>query len=99
MSNTFVSGVVDGGNDPWWGQTKDYEIGIFCFFAKCGVLRSKSKDWLDWSQNNLSKRNIYLWAIALMSLYHKKLSQRVCLVQNRYHVTCSQHKIAEKFLS
>ena len=29
MSNTFVSGVVDGGNDPWWGQTKDYEIGIF----------------------------------------------------------------------
>ena len=26
MSNTFVSGVVDGGNDPWWGQTKDYEI-------------------------------------------------------------------------
>jgi hypothetical protein len=99
MSNTFVSGVVDGGNDPWWGQTKDYEIGIFCFSAKCGALRSKSKDWLDWSQNNLSKRNVYLWAIASMSLYHKNLSQRVCLVQNRYHVTCSQHNIAEKFIS
>jgi hypothetical protein len=40
MSNTFVSGVVDGGNDPWWGQTKDYEIGIFCFFAKCGAKNS-----------------------------------------------------------
>jgi hypothetical protein len=26
--------VVDGGFEPWSGQTKDYKIGNCCFFAK-----------------------------------------------------------------
>jgi len=28
------------------GQTKDYKIGICCFFAKHATLRRRSKDWL-----------------------------------------------------
>ena len=37
------------------GQTKDYDIGICCFSAKHAALRSKSKDWLDRNQNNVSE--------------------------------------------
>ena len=37
------------------GQTKDYNIGICCFFAKHTTLRTKSKDWLAWNQDNLSE--------------------------------------------
>jgi hypothetical protein len=37
------------------GQTKDYEIGICCFFAKHAALRRKSKDWLARNQNNVSE--------------------------------------------
>jgi hypothetical protein len=37
------------------GQTKDYKIGICCFFAKYAALRSMSKDWLARNQNNVSE--------------------------------------------
>ena len=37
------------------GQTKDYKIGICCFFAKHAALRSKNKDWLSWNQHKLSE--------------------------------------------
>jgi hypothetical protein len=37
------------------GQTKDYKIGIYCFFAKHAVLRKKSKDWLVLNQDNVSE--------------------------------------------
>jgi len=35
-------------------QTKDNKIGIGCFSAKNAALRSKSKDWLAWNQDNVS---------------------------------------------
>ena len=39
------------------GQTKDYTIGMCCFFAKHVVLRSKiRKDWLACNQDNMSER-------------------------------------------
>ena len=41
--------------EPRSGQTKDYKIGICCFFAKHAALRSKSKDWLARNQNNVSE--------------------------------------------
>jgi len=50
--STCISGVMVPSNvvDRWFesrsGQTKDYEIGICCFYAKHAALRSKSKDWL-----------------------------------------------------
>ena len=37
------------------GQTKDFKIGICCFFAEHAALRSKSKDWLARDQNNVSE--------------------------------------------
>ena len=47
--------VVDCGFDPWWGQTKDYNIGIYCFSAKHAALRRKSKDWLARNLDNVSE--------------------------------------------
>jgi hypothetical protein len=50
------------GFEPQSGQTKesgslsDYKIGICCFFAiKHAALRRKSKDWLPWNLDNMSK--------------------------------------------
>jgi hypothetical protein len=37
------------------GQTKDYEIGIWCFSAKHAILRRKRKDWLAQNQDNVSE--------------------------------------------
>ena len=37
------------------GQTKDNKIGVCCFSAKHTALRSKSKDWSAWNQNNVSE--------------------------------------------
>jgi hypothetical protein len=34
-------------------RIKDYNIGICCFSAKHTSLRSKSKDWLTWNQDNI----------------------------------------------
>ena len=28
---------------PWSGQTKDFEIGIYCLFTKHAILRSRSQ--------------------------------------------------------
>ena len=36
-------------------QTKNYKIGVCCFSAKHTALRSKSKDWLAWNQDNVSE--------------------------------------------
>ena len=55
MVSVLASGVVDRGFEPWSGQTKDYQIGICCFSAKHAALRRKSKDWLDWNQDNVSE--------------------------------------------
>ena len=55
MASVLASSVVDHGFEPRSGQTKDYEIGICCFSTKHAALRRKSKDWLDWKQDNVSK--------------------------------------------
>jgi hypothetical protein len=34
MVSVLASSVVDHGFEPRSGQTKDYEIGICCFYAK-----------------------------------------------------------------
>jgi len=36
------------------GQTKEYEIGIYCFSAKHAELRRKNKDWLAGNKDNVS---------------------------------------------
>jgi hypothetical protein len=55
MLSVRTSSVVDRGIKLWSGQTKDYEIGMCCFSAKHAALRRKSKDWLAWNQDNVSR--------------------------------------------
>ena len=54
MVSVLTSCAVDRGLEPQSGQTKDYIIGICCFSAKHASLRSKSKGWLAWNQDNVS---------------------------------------------
>ena len=54
MVSMRASSAVDHGFESRSGQTKDYEIGICCFYAKHAALRSKSKDWLTRNKNNVS---------------------------------------------
>ena len=55
MASIFALSTVDRGFEPRSGQTKDYEIGIYCFPAKHAALRTKSKDWLARNQDDVSK--------------------------------------------
>jgi hypothetical protein len=47
MVSVLTSSVVDRGFDPRSGQSKVYNTGICCFFAKHTALKKKNKDgWL-----------------------------------------------------
>ena len=52
------SRVIDRVFEPRSGQTKDYKIGICCFYAKHVALRRKSKDWLTRNQDNVPTRGL-----------------------------------------
>jgi hypothetical protein len=43
------------GSSTGQAKTKNYEIGIYSFFAKYAALRSKSTDWLAQNQENVSE--------------------------------------------
>ena len=80
----FASSVVDRGFEPRLDQTKDYKIGICCFFAKNAALRSKGKDWLARTQDNMSKCSnmairglLFQWASII-----KHTTKRIGLVQS-----------------
>ena len=51
----LASSVVNRRFEPQSGQTKDNIISICCFFVKHAALRSKSKEWLAWYQDNVSE--------------------------------------------
>ena len=53
MISVLAASAADRWFDTQSGQTKDYKIGICCFFAKHVALRRKSKDWLARNQNNV----------------------------------------------
>ena len=55
MVSVLASSGVNCGFEPQSGQTKDYKIGICCFFTKLTALREKIKDWLAQNQNNVSE--------------------------------------------
>ena len=68
MVGVLALSVVDRGFKSRLGQTKDYKIGICCFFAiKHAALRRKSKDWVALGQH------VYLWTcfseLALLKSY------------------------------
>jgi hypothetical protein len=39
-------------------KTKDYKISICFFYVKHAALRRKSKDWLAWNRDNVSKWSV-----------------------------------------
>ena len=49
----LASSVIEHGSDSRSGQTKDYGIGICCFFAKHEAIRRKNKDWLSRNLDNM----------------------------------------------
>jgi hypothetical protein len=53
MVSVLASSAVDREFEHRTSQTKDYEIGIYCFSTKHVPLRRKSKDWLARNQNNV----------------------------------------------
>ena len=55
MVSVLASSAVYRGFEPRSGQTKDYKIGICCFYAKYVALRRKSKIWLTRVQENVSE--------------------------------------------
>ena len=66
--SVLASSVVDHRFDRS-GQTNDYKIGICCFSAKHAALRRKSKYWLAWNQDNVSKwSNMYVYRRTVVSV-------------------------------
>ena len=55
MVSVLASSAVDHEFKAGSGQTKDYKIGICCFYAKYTVLRRKSKDWMARNHDNVSE--------------------------------------------
>ena len=56
------------------GPTKDYIIGICCFFAKHAALRRKSKDWLARNQDNVSLLEQRVFKSTTFSLLPKPIN-------------------------
>ena len=55
MVSVLATSAIDREFDSRSDQTKDYVIGICCFFVKHTTLRKKSKDWLARNQANVSE--------------------------------------------
>ena len=82
-----ASSAVDRRFEHRSGQTKDYKIGICCFFAKHAALRRKSKDWWARNQDNMSEWGdmsirglLFQWASTI-----KNPAKLVGLVQSGHH--------------
>ena len=67
--NILAWSMVDHGIKPWLCQTKDNKTDLWCLSAKHTALRSKSKDWLAWNQDNVFEwsdmstcRLLFQWA-------------------------------------
>jgi len=96
MVSMLDSIAVYRGFEPQSGQTKNNKIDFYCFSAKHVAFRRKSKDWLTWNQNNMSKWNnmstrgqLFQWAstikIQLNVLYKAYIIIILC------NATCSNH--------
>jgi hypothetical protein len=55
MVSMLTSSAVSCVFEQRMGQTKGYDITIWCFFSKHESLRSKTKDWLAQNQDNISE--------------------------------------------
>lgn len=78
--HVLVLSLVDRGFDI--NQIHTIKSFIGCFFSKHAALRSKTKDWLSWYQDNVSlERHVYPMTGVLVSQHYKN--------QTRYFVVCS----------
>ena len=55
MVSVLASSAVDRGLESRSGQTKDYAIGMCCFYAKHAALQRKKEDWLARNLNHVSE--------------------------------------------
>ena len=70
MVSVLASSVVDHGFENRSDQTKDYEIGIYCFSAKHAALRRKSKVWLFRNQDDVPEwSEIYTRSLLFFVLF------------------------------
>ena len=90
MVSVLASSAVDRVFEPRSGQTKDYNIDIYCFFVKHAVLRSKSKDWLARYQNNVSEWSEYLPADCCFSELAQYKSSSACWSRTK-RISSSSH--------
>jgi hypothetical protein len=97
MVNLLGSNVVNRDFGPRSGQTKDYKIDICCLFAKLVSLRSKSKDWLAWNQDNVSKGS----DISICGKFNSTCwsSTKQISSSSNQNISCSRHDTAGKLLA
>ena len=102
MVSVLASRAVDRGFEPRSGQTKDYEIGICCFYAMHAALRRKSKDWLARNQNNvldwsdMSTHELLFQLASTITIQFGMLVYTANLIIFLLKLTSSRHDIAEK---
>jgi hypothetical protein len=85
MVSVLASIAVDHEFEPWLGQTKDYNIGIYYFSAKDATLKSR----LVVSESGFCVRmeqHVYPRTVASVSYHYKNPAKRVGLVQGGHHL-------------
>jgi hypothetical protein len=55
MVSMLASSAVVRGFEPKSGQTKNYKVGICCYYAKHVAFRSNGNYWLARDQDDVSK--------------------------------------------
>ena len=103
MVSMLVSSAVDCEFKP--SQTKDGKIGICCFSIQHAALRSKSKDWLSWHQNNVSEwmdmstcRLLFHWASTIKIHLSVVVYYKADVIIISLFVICSRQYTFEKLL-
>ena len=88
--HVLVLSFVDCGLDI--NQIHTIKSSIGGFSSQHAALRSNTKDWLSWDQDNVSvDRHVYPMTGALVSQHYKNQARYIGLVQNRHHcclLTC-----------
>jgi hypothetical protein len=66
--NGLCASLIDCGFNIWSDQTKDCKLAICCFSAKLAVLRSISKYWFAWNQDNVSEVEQHVYPLTVVSV-------------------------------
>ena len=80
ISNVIAFNMIGRDFENQSDQTKDYKIGVCCFFAKHTTLRSNIKYYLTLNQDNVFKRSDMPFCGLLFQSSSIKILQRPVLV-------------------